>query len=120
MSPGTSTSQQHLLQPWQRANVLAAVNYFRERLARSPDDARARAVHDGLLEVLDPARRRARQQRELSEASKAAAATLRQERRRQRDRRTGADRRAKNQGAPEGSERRAGERRAGRDRRAGR
>jgi len=115
MSTGTSQTQ---LQPWQRANVLAAVTYFRELLARAPDDTRARTVHDGLLEVLDPSRRRARQQREMNEASRTAAAASRQERRPQ-DRRS-AERRVRNEGPPSTGERRQRERRAGRDRRAGR
>lgn len=106
------------LHPWQRANVLAAVTYLREVLARTPDDARVRTVHDGLVEVLDPTRRRARQQREMNEASKAVA-MLGQERRRS-DRRTGAQRRQRRDGPPGGAERRRSERRSGRDRREGR
>ncbi len=57
---------------WQRANVLAAAQYIRELLLKTPTDAKGRAIYDGLLEVLEPARRVARQQREMAEAAKAA------------------------------------------------
>ena len=100
---------------WQRANVLAAAQYLREIVSRSPDDQKAQAVYQGLLEVLEPARRAIRQQRELSEAARSSVTS--------REKRTGVDRRRTdrrrvNLGPPKGaSERRKGERRSGRDRR---
>jgi hypothetical protein len=99
---------------WQRANVLAAAQYVRELLLKTPTDLKGRAVYEGLLEVLEPTRRVARQQREMAEAAKAAARV--RELRSGRERRT-ADRRKVNQGAPKSGERRRAERRSGRDRR---
>ena len=58
---------------WQRANVLAAAQYVRELLLKTPTDLKGRAVYEGLLEVLEPTRRVARQQREMAAAAKAAA-----------------------------------------------
>jgi hypothetical protein len=55
------------LQPWQRTNVLAAATYLREQLAKTPDDLRCRSMYEGLLDVLDPARRAGRAQRELAQ-----------------------------------------------------
>jgi hypothetical protein len=98
------------LQPWQRANILAAANYLRE-LGAATSGGRPEVIHQGLLEVLDPARRVTRLQREMALAAKAAA-TMGQERRAGRDRRQ-SDRRKTNLG------RAAGERRAGFDRRSG-
>jgi hypothetical protein len=100
---------------WQRANVLAAAQYLRDVVSRSPDDAEAQSVYEGLLEVLEPARRTLRQQRELSEAARSSSAL--------REKRSGADRRAidrrrVNLGPPAEVERRKGERRKGRDRRS--
>lgn len=103
---------------WQRANVLAAAQYIRDTILRTPDDQKARAVYDGLLEVLEPARRIVRQQREMADAAKAAVRI--QEKRTGKDRRgAGSDRRRVNLGAPSGVERRKGDRRSGRDRRKG-
>jgi hypothetical protein len=99
---------------WQRANVLAAAQYVRELLLKTPTDLKGRAVYDGLLEVLEPTRRLARQQREMAEAAKAAVRI--REQRSGRERRA-AERRKVNLGAPRGDERRRGERRSGRDRR---
>ena len=99
---------------WQRANVLAAAQYVRELLLKMPADAKGRAVYDGLLEVLEPTRRVARQQREMADAAKAAARI--REQRSGKDRRS-AERRKVNLGAPAAGERRRGERRSGRDRR---
>ena len=99
------------LQSWQRDAVLKAAQMLQERFGNPPVDAQARAAHDGLLEVLDPARRTVRLQKELSEATRKALT----ERpvRRARDRRT-QDRRSANLGSPSGSpERRKGERRRG-------
>jgi hypothetical protein len=98
---------------WQRANVLAAAQYLRDVVARRPDDGKAHAVYEGLLEVLEPARRTIRQQRELSEAARLSVMS--------REKRTGIDRRRDDRrrvhlGSP-GGERRKGQRRAGRERR---
>jgi hypothetical protein len=99
---------------WQRANVLAAAQYIRDVLVRTPEDAKARAAYDALLEVLEPARRVVRQQREMAQAAKAAVRIT--EKRSGKDRRA-ADRRKVNLGPPAGGERRKGERRSGKDRR---
>ncbi len=99
---------------WQRSNVLAAAEYLREVLQRSPADARARQVYAGLLETLDPTKRLLRMQREVSETR---ATVPIKERRARSDRRTGRDRRQANLGPPDGVERRRSERRSGRDRR---
>jgi hypothetical protein len=104
------------LQGWQREHILAAASFLRDRFGNPPGDPRARAVHDGLLEVLDPPRRAVRLQREMSEAARKAALTVKTERRATERRR--ADRRKENVGPPSGlPERRKGERRTGRDRR---
>lgn len=100
------------LQGWQREAILKAAQLLRERFGNPPADAQARSAHDGLLEVLDPARRTVRLQKELSEATRKAALTERTERR-ARERRAG-DRRKVNVGPPPGlPERRKGERRQG-------
>jgi hypothetical protein len=99
---------------WQRANVLAAAQYVRELLLKTPNDTRGRAVYDGLLEVLEPTRRLARQQREMAQAAKAAVPI--REMRSGRERRM-TDRRKVNLPPPGGQERRKAERRSGRDRR---
>ncbi len=96
---------------WQRANVLAAAQHIRELIVKTPDDTKARAVYDGLLEVLEPARRVARQQRELADAAKAAVRV--RELRSGRERRA-AERRRVSVGPPGGQDRRRGERRSGR------
>jgi hypothetical protein len=110
MSIGSSTP----MSGWQRANVLAAAQYLRDIVARRPDDAKGSAVYEGLLEVLEPARRTIRQQRELSEAARLSVMT--REKRTGVDRRRG-DRRRVNLGAASGGERRKSDRRAGRERR---
>ena len=103
------------LQAWQREAILKAAQLMRERFGNPPADPQARSAHDGLLEVLDPARRTLRLQKELSEATRKAALTEKTERR-ARERR-GNDRRKVNIGPPPGiddrrkSERRSGERR---------
>jgi len=100
-------------QVWQRSNVMAAASYMREILTREPDNLRVRALHDGLLDVIDPTRRVLRQQRELARASSVAS----QERRR-RERRSGADRRCIGMALPLALERRAvAQRRTGQERR---
>lgn len=104
---------------WQRANVQAAATYLRERIGAGATDARTRAVYEGLLEVLDPTRRVARQQREMASAAQAAATVKpARERRATPERRAASDRRKNNLGSPTGVERRGGrDRRSGRDRR---
>ncbi len=101
------------LQGWQRANVVTAANYLRDLLTRVPNNVRLRAVHDGLVEALDPARRVLRLQREAADAAAAAKTTVRVEKRSGGDRRSGVDRRVVNLGTPGGTERRVGERRKG-------
>jgi len=104
------------LQAWQRDAILKATQLLRDRFGNPPVDPQVRQVHDGLLEVLDPARRTVRLQKELSEATRQATLTARSERR-ARDRRS-TDRRKVNLGPPPGTDdRRQGERRAGKDRR---
>ena len=98
---------------WQRANVLAAAQFLRDVVAGRPEDAKAQAVYEGLLEVLEPARRTIRQQRELAEAARLSV--MSREKRAGAERRRG-DRRRVNLGAP-GGERRKSQRRTGRDRR---
>jgi hypothetical protein len=99
-------------QVWQRANITAAAAYFREVLAREPDNTRVKVLHDGLLDVMEPTRRLLRQQRELA----TVAGIARQ--RRASERRAARERRALNLGPAEGAERRSGaDRRTGRDRR---
>lgn len=99
---------------WQRANVLAAAQFMRDVVSHAPADPKAHAVYQGLLEVLEPARRAVRQQRELSDAARSSMTS--------REKRSGADRRKTDRrrlslGAPGGRERRTSERRTGRDRR---
>jgi len=103
---------------WQRANIQAAASYLREVIARAPPDSRAKAVYEGLLDVLDPARRTARLQRERAAAAAAVPVQAARERRATHDRR-GTNRRRENLGSPTGVERRQSERRTGRDRRSG-
>jgi len=110
MSVGSPTP----MSGWQRANVLAAAQYLRDVVSRSPGDVKAQAVYQGLLEVLEPARRTLRQQRELSEAARSSV-TMREKRANVERRRS--DRRRVNLGSPTGVERRKGDRRSGRDRR---
>jgi hypothetical protein len=100
---------------WQRANVLAAAQYLRDIVTRTPNDAKAQQVYQGLLEVLEPARRTIRQQRELSEAARESVRL--REKRAGRERRA-TERRRVNLGAPTVLERRKNERRSLRDRRS--
>src|SRR5687768_5858727 len=107
------------LQGWQRDAILKAAQLLRDRFGNPPVDPQARQVHDGLLEVLDPARRTVRLQRELGEAARKASLTSKTERRGKERRAT--DRRKVNLGPPPGTdERRQGERRTGKDRRGSR
>ena len=96
------------LTPWQRANILAAFNYLKER-ARARDSLADTLAH-GLAEVLEPSRRTLRLQREAAQA--AAAAADRERRTTDERRRPSTDRRQK-QNAFDG-----GDRRSGRERRA--
>ena len=65
------------LQGWQRDAIMKAAQLLRDRFGNPPVDAQARSAHDGLLEVLDPARRTVRLQKALSEATRKAALTPR-------------------------------------------
>ena len=100
------------LNTWQRGNVAAAAAYLREVMTADPGNARAKALYEGLLDVLDPTRRATRQQRELSRPT----GSDRVAERRSNDRRTGVERRQKDLRIPEILDRRKAERR-GRDRR---
>ena len=98
------------LQTWQREAILKAAQLLRDKFGDPPSDPQARTAHDALLEVLDPARRTVRLQREMSEATRQAAITENAERRKKQQR--GNDRRKVNIGPPPGiPERRIGERR---------
>ena len=100
------------LQAWQREAILKAAQLMRERFGNPPVDPQARSAHDGLLELLDPAGRTVRLQKELSEATRKAALTEKTERRAKE--RRGNDRRKVNIGPPPGiDDRRKGERRSG-------
>lgn len=104
---------------WQRQAVLAAAALLRERFGMSPEDSKAKAVHDALLEVVEPKRRALRLQREMSKAADGAVLTMKTERRgRARDRRTGWERRVLDVGSPTGEDRRTGERRLRDERRS--
>lgn len=98
------------LTPWQRANILAALNYLKDagRLGQNPQ---AQALAQGLMEVLEPSRRTIRLQREAAQAATAGAQAGRE--RRQRDRRTTGERRK------QALQYTGPERRSGRDRRTG-
>jgi hypothetical protein len=99
-------------QVWQRANVNAAAAYLREVLAADPANTRVSALHEGLLDVLDPRRRAARQQREL------ARIEIPLTERRRHERRGGGERRVHAMERPAGTDRRLRQdRRTGQDRR---
>jgi hypothetical protein len=107
------------LEVWQRQAVLAAAALLRERFGMAPGDPKAKAVHDALLEVVEPKRRTLRLQREMSKAADGAAVTTKSDRRgRARDRRTGWERRVADIGSPTGIDRRVRDRRVRDDRRA--
>lgn len=97
-------------QTWQRANVMAAAAFLREILALEPDNVRVTAVYEGLLDVIDPARRVLRLQRELANA-------VEKQERRNIERRAGSDRRQKDLRVPAEFDRRAAARRVASDRR---
>jgi len=98
------------LTPWQRANILAALNYLKD-IGRLGDNPQAQTLAHGLMEVLEPSRRTIRLQREAAQAATAGAQAGRE--RRVRDRRRSQERR-KQQLYHAGPERRSG-----RDRRSG-
>lgn len=102
------------LQGWQREAILKAASFIREKYGNPPTDPNARVAHDGLLEVLDPARRTVRLQKEMSEATRKAALTEKTERRAKE--RRGGDRRKQNLGPPSGWPERRG---TGQERRRG-
>ena len=116
----SSVFRMNPLQAWQREAIMKAAQLLRDKFGDPPTDAEARLAHDGLLEVLEPARRTVRLQKEVSEATRKTALSEKTERR-VRERR-GLDRRKVNIGPPPGiderrkSDRRQGERRH-RDRR---
>jgi hypothetical protein len=110
-------SEQHMT--WQQANIQAAAAYLRERISAGAVDPKTIKVYEGLLEVLDPARRATRLQRESAQAAKAAVSVqVERDRRAQIERRAHRDRRVADLGPPGGVERRrTTERRRGSDRR---
>jgi len=102
------------LTPWQRASILAVLNYLND-IARVGQNPQAQALAEGLREVLEPSRRTIRLQREAARASTAGARNERE--RRTRERRKSTDRRKQEivYTGPErrtGRERRSGERRS--------
>ena len=107
------------MQPWQRTTIQAAASYLRERIAQGAIDPRTKTLYEGLLEVLDPARRSIRLQREMADAAKPVRRVqTARERRTIGERRRREDRRARSLGSPTGLERRRrSDRRAGRTRR---
>jgi hypothetical protein len=104
---------------WQFERIHSAASYMRDRIAAGDDGPRTRAIYAGLLEVLDPARREARIEREMAAAAKTAAAiAIKAEReRRAGQRRRNADRRRTRLGSPTAVDQRTSERRTRRDRR---
>ena len=94
------------LTPWQRSNILGALNYLKE-LARTKEP-RADAFAQGLADVLEPSRRTIRFQREAAQAAAASAGAGR-ERRRKTDRRLPAGDRRQKQASMEGRNRRTGQ-----------
>ncbi len=102
---------------WQRINIQAAVTYLRDHAGAH--DARVKTIYEGLIDVLEPARRTVRLQREAAGAAKASVPVAVTRDRRQRiERRGRSDRRLVNLGPPGGTERRgSSERRGGSDRR---
>ena len=92
------------LTPWQRASILAALNYLKD-IGRVGQNPQALRLATGLMEVLEPSRRTIRLQREAAQAATAGAQSGRE--RRKRERRRNADRR-KQEAAHVGPERRTG------------
>jgi hypothetical protein len=106
---------------WQTVQIQAAASFLRERIAAGDSSVRTKAIYEGLLDVMDPARRATRGQREdaATVRSAAAAAVKADDDRRIADRRRERERRTMNSGSPTGVERRRGldRRLAARDRR---
>jgi hypothetical protein len=101
------------LTPWQRASILAALNYLKD-IGRQGQNPQALILATGLMEILEPSRRTIRLQREAAQAATAGAQSGRE--RRTRERRRNEERRKQRAGytGPErraGRERRSGERR---------
>jgi hypothetical protein len=103
------------LTPWQRTNILGALNYLKER-GRANKEPRAETLAQGLAEVLEPSRRTIRLQREAAQAASAGAGTGR-DRRSIADRRRRSDRRQGQMAFSGPDRRRIADRRAG-DRRS--
>jgi hypothetical protein len=100
------------LQSWQREAILKAAQLLRDRFGNPPAEPEERAALEGLLEVLDPARRTTRLQREIGEAARNAAFSANNDRRVKE--RRGRDRRRVNLGPNPGTpEQRVRERRSG-------
>ncbi len=102
------------LTPWQRANILAALNYLKD-IGRVGQNPQAQVLAQGLMEVLEPSRRTIRLQREAAQAATAGARSGREQRKRERRRNRRSAQAARPLTAgPErrtGRERRSGERR---------
>lgn len=101
------------LMPWQRASILAALNYLKE-MGRVGQNSQAQVLATGLWEVLEPSRRTIRLQREAAQAATAGAQAGRERRTRER-RQTDRRRQQVPYDGPErrtGRDRRAGERRS--------
>jgi hypothetical protein len=103
---------------WQRANIQAAVTYLRDHM-KGDANPRVKAIYEGLIEVLEPARRTVRLQREATGAAKAAVpVAVTRDRRHRVERRGLPDRRLVSLAPPGGIERRrSSDRRGGADRR---
>ena len=99
-----------VLTPWQRASILAALNYLKD-IGRMGQNPQALSLAAGLMEVLEPSRRTIRLQREAAQAATAGAQSGRERRTRERRR---SEERRKQRAAYTGPERRTG-----RDRRSG-
>jgi hypothetical protein len=97
---------------WQRDNVQAAAAYLRERIAAG-GEARVRIVYEGLLDVLDPARRTARLQRDAASVAKGTVTVQASRERRSSNDRRATDRRRVHGAPPGGIERRESDRRGG-------
>ncbi len=99
-----------VLTPWQRASILAALNYLKD-IGRVGQNPQATILATGLMEVLEPSRRTIRLQREAAQAATASAQSGHE--RRTRERRRNEERRKQQARYP------GPERRTGRDRRSG-
>jgi len=113
MKEGDDFESARALTGWQRAQVLAAAQYLGELVLNSPANARARAAHEALLDVLEPARRVSRQS--VDRRAPAGRGSM-WDRRSGEERRVN-DRRMTDTAPAHGGERRRAQRRSGRDRR---